>query len=412
MLQAILHRVILIIMNIIMAIRSMFWKRDKSIILFGAWFGMRFADNSRFLYQHLSQNKKKYGLSHVVWVTRSDKVYKDISDLGYEVYMMNSEESIYFHKHAYFHIICNAAESYGELYPDILTAYSWRAIKINLWHGVIPMKGVSMASAAYLRAKNRHKLLYLIKEKLGDITFFRKLIQLPGGWGDCYYLSCTSAGTEMMMNFFGGKRNHYIEVSYPRFTTQTVFTKEERDIIKKIESYEKVILYLPTFRNGDNHFDYYEAWESIEEYLNENNYLWIQKLHSAANNRRKGINNNNIMDLSADFDINSIIQKIDVLITDYSSVTADAMIYNKPIIYYIPDYLDYANGQNGFLANHSEVMCGNKILEKEDLKDLVINICQKPFVVDENYLSVKKKYVGEPQSIDLIWQTISALGGI
>ena len=84
--------------------------RDNSIVLIGAWFGNRFADNSRYLFQYLSENKVALGLTHVIWVTRSSSVCKTIRQMGYECYMMDSEESIAYHKKAGIHIICNSAE--------------------------------------------------------------------------------------------------------------------------------------------------------------------------------------------------------------------------------------------------------------------------------------------------------------
>ena len=74
---------------------SLLYKRDKKIVIIGAWFGDSYSDNSRALYEYLSVNKEKYELEHVVWSTRSKKVYEELKDLGLEVYMMDSKESIY-----------------------------------------------------------------------------------------------------------------------------------------------------------------------------------------------------------------------------------------------------------------------------------------------------------------------------
>lgn len=391
--------------NIPMAIRSIGWKRDKSIVLLGGWFGTRFADNSRFLYQYLSDNKEHYGLSHVVWVTRSENDYQEISKLGYEVYMMDSEESIRYHKKAGYHIICNAAGSNDNLGSDILTEYSWGAVRINLWHGVMPMKGVSMASTAYLNAKKNNAVLYAIKENMNKISFIRKLVQLPGGWGDCYYLSCTPAGTEIMKKFFDLPKSHYIETALPRFNASLNLTDEEKSVVNTIRKYKKNVLYLPTFRsNGE--YDYYEAYQSVEKYLRDNNILWIQKLHSAVSNKTQNKKGNNILDLPASFDVNVIFPYVDLLITDYSSVAADAMNFYKPIVYYVPDFSDYAIGDRGFMLNPLDVMCGLKVEEAEKLRDALATTLDNPFSPDNKYQSVRHKYIGESTSMGEIWKTL------
>ena len=55
----IFHKIKMCFSNLKYLLSSLFWLKDKRIILFGGWFGERFADNTRFLFQYLSDNKKK-----------------------------------------------------------------------------------------------------------------------------------------------------------------------------------------------------------------------------------------------------------------------------------------------------------------------------------------------------------------
>ena len=144
----------MIFSNIIMAIRSVFWKRQRDIVLFGAWFGDKFADNSRFLFQYLSENKDALNLKHVVWVTRKEKVLKTLRAMGYECYMMDSPESIKYHKQAFMHIVCNSTANSKGFIPDIDIRYSFGAKRINLWHGVGVVK-VLIAPVKNIRAVKR-----------------------------------------------------------------------------------------------------------------------------------------------------------------------------------------------------------------------------------------------------------------
>ena len=115
MIDKLIRKVMVFIYNIGMAFTSLFWKKDKNAVLIGSWFGEKFADNSRFLFQYLSDNKKELGLSHVGWVTRSEQVFNELSDMGYEVYMMDSRESIQFHKKALYHIICDSFDNFAKV---------------------------------------------------------------------------------------------------------------------------------------------------------------------------------------------------------------------------------------------------------------------------------------------------------
>ena len=108
------------------------FRRDMKTVLFGAWFGEKFSDNPRFLFQYLSENRSALGLNRVVWVTRDEAVCETIREMGYEAYMMDSEESLRCHRTAGVHIICNgAADDPANPHADILGRYSTGAVKIN-----------------------------------------------------------------------------------------------------------------------------------------------------------------------------------------------------------------------------------------------------------------------------------------
>ena len=52
--------------------------------------------------------------------------------------------------------------------------------------------------------------------------------------------------------------------------------------------------------------------------------------------------------ISYDFDLNSILESCDVLITDYSGVMFDFLYLDRPIILYVPDYDEFKKN-NGFV---------------------------------------------------------------
>lgn len=105
-------------MNVSMYIKSLFWKKDDAIVLFGSWFGDRFADTTRYLYQYVSENKEKLGFKNVVWVTRKNDICNMLNSMGYECYMMNSKEALYYHKVAKYHIISNTPLDDGDIKGD------------------------------------------------------------------------------------------------------------------------------------------------------------------------------------------------------------------------------------------------------------------------------------------------------
>ena len=405
--KSISKRIKVFFTNIKYAICSLGWKRDPKVILFGSWFGEKFADNSRFLFQYLSDNKEKLGLKQVAWVTRSKDVLRKLHLMGYEVYMIHSEESIKLHKKAKYHIICNSSDCFASVERDILTEYSWGAKRINLWHGAIGFKGVSFASQPYRNKKKRHPMLCRMYEACRKSAFFRKFVDNLGGWGDCTYLTTSEFRTQIMKAFFELPDDHYIETGFPRVSGKVKLLPEEEKIINGMKHFRATVIYLPTFRGKNSTFDFNELSADLKKYLNKNNILWLQKFHSAASDKTDALKiNGNIMTLPHDFDINVLTPYITALVTDYSSAGGDAMYYKKPVLFYIPDYEEYKTEDRGFLIDPEEIMCGPKTKTVDEFRKSLDQILNNGYKPDDKYLSVRNKYYAQDKTLEEIWQDI------
>ncbi|MCR4648688.1 MAG: CDP-glycerol glycerophosphotransferase family protein, partial [Lachnospiraceae bacterium] len=242
------------IKNIKWALSSIFWKKDSSVVIFGSWFGKKFADNPRFLFEYLSENKDRLGLSHVVWITRSEEVLKTVRELGYEAYLLDSLESIKYHKIAKYHIANNAPASNDKNYKsELFNQFSFRAHKINLWHGVAVVKGISFDSNDYLIKRKKHTFIYSVKESFRkNSSFYRKFFEYEGGWGDCYFVAPSVAEMDKMFRSHMLPEKRFIITGYARNCPCPKLTKEEEAVIDIIKSYKTSIIYMLTFRTGDN----------------------------------------------------------------------------------------------------------------------------------------------------------------
>ena len=223
----------LIVHNFILNVQSLTWKRDDSIILVGSWFGNKFADNSRYLYQYLSSQKEKLGLSHVVWVTRNDKVCDTLNSMGYEAYMMNSDESIYFHKHAGWHIICNSYENN----PDIEVQYSCGAKKVQLWHGV-GMKAVGGASNLKNSDSTRIKIIKKIYHALFDNLIYK------GRWKKCSVLATSKLHALLMSKVLEIPNEQVFISAYPRHCDCLKYTADEMKVIDRLKKSKRKVIYF------------------------------------------------------------------------------------------------------------------------------------------------------------------------
>ena len=136
--------------------------------------------------------------------------------------------------------------------------------------------------------------------------------------------------------------------------------KIRSDFIEKnnLDKNQKFILYAPTFRD-DRNLDKYDI--DFDVIINELQKITKQKwkvllkLHPNVSDKSKKIfNNENIIDVSNGYELNSVMITSDLLITDYSSLMFDYSYLLKPIILYATD-IDQMNKDRGFLFDLYEL---------------------------------------------------------
>ena len=202
-----------LLQNIYVAVYTLIRKRNKNVVLVGAWMGEKFSDNSRFLFQYLFENKDKLGLEKVVWVTRNGNLNDLLNSLGYESYLIGTPESKYWHLKAGVHILCNMAFPQTKVETDIDTRYSWGSVKFQLWHGV-GMKSVGAAS------NNAHSLGNVSVSRFHNsrIATWCTL----GGWNEEYFLSTSERNAEVNYAISLCRKDHLF-ICENRESTRYVF---------------------------------------------------------------------------------------------------------------------------------------------------------------------------------------------
>lgn len=353
-----MKNIIKIIINRSIGFLSIFIKRDRKILVIGSWFGERFSDNSRYLFQYLNENKIKYGIKKIVWITDNKDIYKELKIKKYNVAMKKSMKSIFYHLKAEFHIIDQTPN-------DIFRLFSVNAVKINLWHG-IPLKKIG--------------------KHINNISNKQKIIEI-GNWQEQYILTCSKFGDKTIGYAFDIEKGKMIHGIYPRnhYLINETFElleieKEFKNIIEeKKQQGKKIIFYLPTFRDkiklkflGDDNF---QKIEEFLKFLDENNYYLITKLHFAGTffvkREKDNINkvNEEFLNLNSDMDVYPFLKEADILITDYSSVYFDFLYLDRDIIFYPYDLEYYKNSDRGIIFDYEEMTPGDKVFNLDELKE-------------------------------------------
>lgn len=409
MIYKILNKLKILYYNLYTIIYTFFRKRDPNIIVIGSWMGKKFSDNSRYLYQYLFENMEKLNIKKVIWITTNNELNNQLNNMGYESYLYNSKESRYWHLKAGIHIVCNAVYEVEKFKSDIDTKYSWGAKKIQLWHG-IGMK--SVGNSANSNMKSQKKFLHMIYSK----SFFAKLC-FPGGWNTCYYLCTSVLDIDIHKKIFSCNNKQVFISDYPRNCQCIKYTSNELHIIDKINKFNFIIIYLPTFRNNYDKYIHPLNNKKIVDFLKKNNILWIEKPHTASSfdysNLFSNDDSNNILLLDSDFDINVLYEYVNIVLSDYSSAVLDGIYKDIPTIMYVPDLNEFKNGDVGLLYDVEEYFKGIIASNLEETLNLINLAYENEFFTNEvtnMYYRISSKFFKNKKSeYNRIWNDIKEL---
>lgn len=316
-------------------------RRSKNLYIFGAWFGEKYADNSRAMFEYTSKSTNK----NCVWITRNPQVYQNVKELGYPVEYVNSLKGIFTQLRA------KAAFSVtGD--GDFNRYLLGNCYHIGLWHGVGGGKTIGLDDKEYCK--------YALSKKG---KYYRKLESYPLRRN---YLVCTSEEMrKVFKSAFGISDDHFINAGQPRNDMFYDSEYKMKTISRDFFGGKRIILYMPTHRKtGQVHMDMSKLLElqALDEFCKANDILFVIRKHFYHKNEVENLSRyTNIIDITnVPADANELLMLADYLISDYSSCTADYLILDRPIFYYCYDYAEYISEDRDMYWNFDEIAPGQK----------------------------------------------------
>jgi len=193
------------------------------------------------------------------------------------------------------------------------------------------------------------------------------------------YITCSSKN---MIKYFSKSFNYskekFVPIGLPRIDYLLKYSKINRKkIYHKYPKFKnkKVILYAPTFRDNDNY--------KINELINTidlKKYILIIKVHPNTNYK---INYQKNVYTCNEFTSLQLLSIANYVITDYSGISLEAAVMEKPVYLYVYDLKEYSKNP------------GINIKLKEDLPNYVFENEKELYkkLSTENYdINVIKKY--------------------
>lgn len=333
------------------------WLTGKTSLWYEDFTPPNFFDNSKYFYLYLVNNTNE----KVYWISSSSEEIKLLKSMNLPVVNFKSLKGVIFTLRAkyFFH-------HYG--INQISNILQYGAIQLDFWHGT-PLKKVRYD---------------VVPKPTLDFTCFKSKIIAFLNKGSEEYVSSTSEylSNKILCKAFDVKPDYMLNYGYPR-TDIIKFSKDEivefakrysPELISYLEitqKYEKVLLYMPTWRDDDP--DYFSKanidFKTLNEKLRSLNYVFFLKLHPLT----KSINlqeYTNIIQIANDVDIYPFLNFTDFLITDYSSIYFDYLLTDKEIIFIPYDYDNYVKNRELYF-NYDDITPGIKY---RTFDDFIINI--------------------------------------
>lgn len=380
---------------------SFLFPRSKTKWAFGSY-RESFNDNAKYLFIAVS---KHYSQIDSAWISGSKDTVNMVRKLGLKSYYAGSFRGLW-------HALRSRYWFFNSYTSDILFFASGGAVCTNLWHGV-GLKKIEF-SIDHGPLADRY-----VKRKFKERFYHPESFRRPD-----YFVSSTDFQSVKFAEAFRIDISRILNLGYPR---NRILTSDEASrknfiityepeitlaLIEHIKKYDKVFIYMPTWRDSQQdvfstHFDL----EVLERILAKMNALLILKPHpNTLINKDKVAGFRHVVLFSNRMDIYTVLPYTDVLITDYSSVLYDYLLMQgKDVILYVYDYKEYVDKRD-FNYSFFEHVAGKLAYSFEEL-----SVCleQGDYVMDQqDRKQIVELFWGKTTDKDVCTEIIEHVTGV
>ncbi len=295
--------------------------KEKGLVLCNAWFGQKYIDNPKYVYEYLLHNSNY----KVCWITSNKEIYKELKAKGYPVALSKSIKGIIKQ------IRAQAVFSTVQL-QEFNTLLINNAIHIDLGHGH-PIKdpGLKKWSNHAFRVQS----MYLQQNHF-------------------YGIITSEFAKEKYLDVVPGLNPSHILIS--DFARNDVFVDSKlregkNTIVDRCKSGYKAIVYMPTHRSdGRNVLNLMDILplDNIQRLCEKYGYVFIIKKHFYHRNEIEDLSMyNRIFDITNESNIDPqvLLFQADILISDYSACYIDYLLLDRKLCFYQYDSEEFQKNE-------------------------------------------------------------------
>lgn len=345
-------------------------KRDNNMVLFTAWFGKKYIDSSRYMFEYCLNNTK----FHVFWYATNKNLFLELKNKGLPVVYSRSLKGMFIHAKS--RILVSSVQL-SDFNPFLLK----NSIFLDLGHG-FPIKQGGFEQPE-VTERFKHYTLML-----------RKYVK--------YYMSDSSGWLKSITTrSFQLSNDQIVFCNKPR--TDVLFDANLRvgknDVVDKLKAGRKAIVYMPTQRSLGRvkmPMDQLLDLPVIQSICEEKNCVFLIKKHFYHRNEKENLNQyGNIFDITQeDIDPEVLTFQADVMISDYSAAYIDYLLLDRPVIFYAYDLENYLQNERNLYLKFEDNHAGYKPMTKEDLNAALKTVCSDWIDGEhkEGRLEIRRKY--------------------
>ena len=329
--------------------------RDESIWVFGTRGGSGFADNSRYLFEYVAEERPEV---RAVWLSTDSETVATVRNRGYEAHHAHSLQGCWLALRAGVVVVTHGLS-------DVSLVLSGGAFVANCWHGV-PLKTIGFDA------------------ELADRPWLvRRAHRYVGGRNDLVVVPSPMAVHEMATGL-GVPRDRIRVLPYPRYdplvgsetgdgSATTPPSAEEgegngndvRARLAELAAEGPLVFYIPTFREEGADLGERVDFAALDGLLRERDAHLVVKPHP---NERLSLpaDLDRVTALDGVDDLSAVLQSADVLVTDYSSTFVDHLLLDRPQVFYAPDLEEY-RADRGFYFDYESLVPGPVAPDDEEL---------------------------------------------
>lgn len=362
-------------------------KRDPGLTIVIHRPGTSFADNSKYFYIYATHLAAKG--ERIIMLTSEPSVQKTLTKAGGDSVLHPSWQSLWLL------LRCGKVVIDMDWFNFGSSPLTHGAKLIQLWHGA-PLKHIELD--IYRKRLDTtptwmQPFIRIQKAIIGRYPIYDIVVATSQWFIENTFKQCFKARQFVATGY---PRNDIL-FSWPpedslayRLAWINVDTKTMQAVTEFKNSEYKICLYAPTFRKElTDPFKSIVNLASLSTFAQKNNLLIVLKLHPYMHGHSHISRYPNIIDYAPLCDVYPLMPLCDLLITDYSSIFFDFLLFDRPIIFFAYDLESYLSQDREMYFDYNTMTPGAKCHTYDELEHQLDTIIRNGF--QDRYSKMRKK---------------------